>query len=821
MTTERLALLVDLGRVLGSSLDYVQAVKELAGALVPAVADLCLVVVMDEPGGPRRVALAGSDAESTALLESVREAPIDSRIRAVAELAMRSGRAQLISDYVSYVTPDNPDRPDHVALARLAPSATIVAPLVVRGAAFGVITLAMVRRSGRRFEDADLRFAEELGQRIGLAIDNARVHTQLRLREGQLALALEVAPVRLFSQDAQLRYTLIQGGGRVPAEHALGKTDRDLFAPADAEPIIALKRRVLETGLGARGIVHVTGPSGLLHYDQTIEPVRDAAGHVVGITGASWDVTEQWRLIEQREVAEARTRQLIEDAPEPYILVEPDGRIVDVNAAFSALLDYTRDELLGMAEVDLVVAEAAAAERPPREPGTIVVAEWQLRHKRGASVDVEMNAKVLPGGRRQGFARDIRDRKRAERDRERMLELEQQHRARLQLLREATLVISAFDEHSSGLQSVLQRVVDQARLLACADYAAIGIGTDPDRPFAPWVWSGMSAEVAAAIGASPRARGVLGWVAQHDEPLRVSRLHDHHASGGVPPGHPPMDAFLGVPVRRDGRAIGNLYLARSPGRDAFVEEDQAMVELLAGHAAIAIENARLYDERQTAVRAREDVIAIVSHDLKNPLNSIALRELQLSRTQSDPKLLAHERSVRQSVAMMQRIVRGLLDASSLDLGQLRLAVGAYDLRELVGEVVDVLAPIANDRGVRIDVRIPALPPQRFDRERILQTVYNLTGNAVKFTPAGGEVVITAELHDHELQVSVVDPGPGIAPEALPRIFERYFTTATGHEGTGLGLYIAKGVVEAHGGRIWGESTLGEGTAFHFALPAAG
>ena len=363
-----------------------------------------------------------------------------------------------------------------------------------------------------------------------------------------------------------------------------------------------------------------------------------------------------------------------------------------------------------------------------------------------------------------------------------------------------------------------QRVVDQARRLAGAAYAAIGIGTDPDRPFDPWVWSGLSVEAAAAIGATPRARGLLGWVARQGEPLRVPRLQDHAASGGVPIGHPPMEALLAVPIVREGRSIGNLYLANKPGREPFTREDEAIVALLAGHAAIAIENARLYDERQTAVRVRDDVMAVVSHDLRSPLNAIELRATLLARTGTDPTVLAQTRSVRRSVAMMQRMIQGLLDGASLATGELRLEIGPHDFGGLVEDVVEVLTPLASDRDVRIEVRIPELPPQRFDRERLLQTLYNLTGNAVKFTPAGGLVVIAAALGDHGLEVSVSDTGTGIAPEALPRIFDRYFTTAKGHEGTGFGLYIAKGVIAAHGGRIRVDSTLGLGSSFHFTLP---
>ena len=520
--------------------------------------------------------------------------------------------------------------------------------------------------------------------------------------------------------------------------------------------------------------------------------------------------------------SEAHARRLIEDAPEPYFLRAVDGRYIDLNEAASTLLGYSREELLAMDGSVLVLPEdlpRLAATRAAQPPGTVSVNEWRLLRKTGELVDVETKTKILPDGRRQGFMRDITGRKEAERERARILELERRHAERLEALRESTLVISSIEHLTAdGVRSVLQRVVDQARLLVGADYAAIGIGTDPDQAFDPWVWSGLSAEQAAAIGAPPHARGVLGWVARQGEPLRLHRLQAHHASGGVPVGHPLMQAFLGTPIIREGRSIGNLYLAKKPEREVFTPEDHTIVALLAGHAAIAIENARLYDERQAAVRVREEVIAVVSHDLKTPLSAIELRASLLARTQTDPDVVKQARSVRRSVAMMQRMIRGLLDGASLASGQLRLDIGAHDLGEVVDDVVEVLTPIASEREVKLEARIPALASLRFDRERLVQTVYNLAGNAVKFTPAGGSVVIEAVLRDDELEVSVTDTGTGIAPETLPRIFDRYFTTAKGHEGTGLGLYIAKGVIAAHGGRIWVDSTLGVGSSFYFTLP---
>jgi len=819
----RLALLVELGGFLGASLDLDTVRRDVVGVLVPAFADLCSIVLDGEGGELRRSGWRAVDG-ATELLGRCMAAPLSPRVAAAWARALATGRAQLFGDFQSYLSADHGARDEYaVVVEQLGITSALVTPLIAHGKPAGVLSFGMLARSGRAFGAADAVLAEEIGRRVGQAIDNARVHTRLRESEARLDLALSTAPVRVFCQDGDLRYTLVQGGGRIAAENALGKTDREMLPPTAAAQLTALKREVLVSGRSARQTISLSLGGDTLHYDLAIEPLRDDAGRVIGVTGASWDVTEHHRLAARLATAEAQARRLIDDAPEPYFIASPDGRFVDVNAATCALLGFGRGELVGMPIAALIPAEdqpRLTATIAQLEPGLVSNQEWRLRTRAGELVDVEINATVLPDGHRQGFARDITARKCAERERERLLASERRQSQQLAILRESALAIAAIEERASeGVHRVLQRVADQARLLTEADYAAVGIGTDPDAPFTPWVWSGLAADHSDEIGRTPRPVGVLGWVARHGELLRVPRVADHPESSGLPAGHPPVGAFLGVPIVREGRTIGNLYLAKRPDGEPFTPEDQQVIGLLAGHAAIAIENARLLDEREAAIRAREELIAVVSHDLKSPLNAIELREHRLASRRNEPELVAHARSVRRSVAMMQRMIRGLLDSASLSRGKLRLDVEANDLRELVDEVVELLTPIAGDRDVRIDVRLPPLGAQRFDRERVLQTLYNLTGNAVKFTPAGGDVVISAELRERELVITVSDTGPGIAPDVLPRIFDRYFTTAKGHEGTGLGLFIAKGVAEAHGGRIWVDSVPGKGSAFHVALPA--
>ncbi|HSN28260.1 MAG TPA: ATP-binding protein [Kofleriaceae bacterium] len=227
---------------------------------------------------------------------------------------------------------------------------------------------------------------------------------------------------------------------------------------------------------------------------------------------------------------------------------------------------------------------------------------------------------------------------------------------------------------------------------------------------------------------------------------------------------------------------------------------------------------RLEEERLVSLRAREQLIAIVAHDLRNPLNAIELRVRLLEKGVTDGRQREHLHSLRRSVAMMQRQIHGLLDAASVQAGRLELHVGEHDLHDVAAEVIDVLGPVAADQEITFTSEVPKGLVRRIDRDRIAQVVYNLVGNALKFTPGGGHITILAERRDDAVAVTVRDTGAGIASEALPHIFERFYTSGGRTAGTGLGLDIAKALVEAHGGEIAVTSRPGEGSAFTFTLP---
>ncbi|WP_375770178.1 HAMP domain-containing histidine kinase [Archangium gephyra] len=229
-------------------------------------------------------------------------------------------------------------------------------------------------------------------------------------------------------------------------------------------------------------------------------------------------------------------------------------------------------------------------------------------------------------------------------------------------------------------------------------------------------------------------------------------------------------------------------------------------------------------EAQRAVRTREEVLAIVSHDLKNPLGSISLTT-QLMRRLLPPgaegeRLLKHTHTIERSVERMDRLIKDLLDMASLQAGQFKLVLGRYAVDDLVRDGLVLLEPLAIEKRVELRTR---LPRERYwvecDRDRFFQVLSNLVGNALKFTPEGGTVTVQVVPGEGFIRFCVKDTGPGIPAEALPHLFEPFWQVeGTGKKGTGLGLTISRGLVMAHGGSLEVESEQGQGSTFSFTLP---
>jgi PAS domain S-box-containing protein len=285
----------------------------------------------------------------------------------------------------------------------------------------------------------------------------------------------------------------------------------------------------------------------------------------------------------------------------------------------------------------------------------------------------------------------------------------------------------------------------------------------------------------------------------------------------------PRDGVI-LPLVARGQRLGVMALYRESL--LYSDNEVFLAEEIARRAALAIDNARLYDLVHVGIRARDDMIGIVAHDLRNPVNAVKmLTGVMLDHQREEPlssEIVEYATVIRQAAEQMDSLIRDLLDVTRVEAGRLRVDAIVENTEELLSDALRTLAPVANQKSVRL--RLSAhddLPPVLADRERIAQAISNLVGNAVKFSEAGSEIHVGVSVEPREVVFSVRDTGHGMTPEQLSHAFDRFWQSSrTDRQGAGLGLAITKGIVEAHGGRIWAESRAGEGSTFFFTLPSA-
>jgi PAS domain S-box-containing protein len=276
-------------------------------------------------------------------------------------------------------------------------------------------------------------------------------------------------------------------------------------------------------------------------------------------------------------------------------------------------------------------------------------------------------------------------------------------------------------------------------------------------------------------------------------------------------------------VARD-QQVGVLTLMRSVSLGARDPSELVVAQNFAARAALAIDNARLYHDARRATVARDEVLGVVSHDLRNPLSAIAMCSRVLIDTPPTEASARRElaKTIQDSTAWMSRMIQDLLDVSAIERGVLSIVCRSEELVPILSRAAGLFTRTAAERGVTLSVDpTTPLPPIHVDAERMVQAVANIIGNAVKFTSSGGTVTVGARMLGSNIDVSIEDSGTGIPDGELPHIFDRYWHSRGSAAGTGLGLAIARGIVEAHGGHITVSSTYGVGSRFSILLPHEG
>lgn len=274
-----------------------------------------------------------------------------------------------------------------------------------------------------------------------------------------------------------------------------------------------------------------------------------------------------------------------------------------------------------------------------------------------------------------------------------------------------------------------------------------------------------------------------------------------------------------VPMSTGERTLGAFTLVSGSSQRRYDEGDLALATEVARRAALAVENARSYAAAREAIRARDRLITIVAHDLRNPLSAIGiLATLLRERHERDVETARDLETIGHAIDRMKHMIADLLDMSRIEAGRFSLEREPTRVTALIDGVIATYEALAIERGILLRAGAVSDATVSCDPARIDQVLDNLVGNALKFCRRDDTVTLGVQLDGTRARFQVADTGPGIAPDDLPHIFEMFWSTGTG--GIGIGLHVSKRIVEAHGGQIWAESRPGRGTTVSFTLPLA-
>jgi PAS domain S-box-containing protein len=550
-------------------------------------------------------------------------------------------------------------------------------------------------------------------------------------------------------------------------------------------------------------------------------------GAIVRAWGTQRDVTDRRRMEAERRQA-SELVQLVTDAlPSLVSFVDRECRYVFVNAAYEGWRGQRREELVGKHVRDVLGEEGWGTIKHHVEKalaGQSVRFETRIMYPTGMrDIDVMYVPQRGPDGAVEGFVALVND-----------VTERRAHEARDRFLSDAAATLGSSLDYETTLQRLARLSVP-----LIADWCAIDM-LDADgnvrRLVAAHTDARMEAQakrIMELYPARPGDAGIMAVLASHrselysdiPEALLIGQSHDAQ--------HLRMLRELGlrsmmiVPLVARERTLGAITFVQAESDRRFSEADLAFAEDLARRAALAVDNAALYREAQTANRLKDEFLATVSHELRTPLNAIlGWSQLLRSGTTEAGELEHGLDTIERNARAQAQLIEDLLDISRIITGKLRLDVRPIELAPVVQAAVESVRPAAEAKGVRLQVVLdPKAGPISGDANRLQQVVWNLLVNAIKFTPRDGRVGVSLQRVNSHVEIAVNDTGEGIDPEILPQIFDRFrqadATTTRRHGGLGLGLSIVRHLVELHGGTVHAESAgANQGALLTVKLPLA-
>lgn len=637
------------------------------------------------------------------------------------------------------------------------------------------------------------------------------------------------------------------------AEEAVGQPITIIIPPdhLDEEPKILARLRAGER-IEHFETVRQRKDGTRLDIALTVSPIIGPHGEIIGASKIAHDISAQRQADRAREEASERLKLALDAAHLGDWMWDARSNLVTLSDTAARIIGVppempmNRDELRKLLEVDdreraRITAETALANHTDYE------IEYRLKRPDNSETWISAKGRGIYDEHgaiigQLGFVQDISARKAAE-------ETLREQADALRTLNEVGKVISA----ELDLHKTVQAVTDAATELTGAHFGSFfyNVFNEEDASYMLYTLAGVPREAFADFP-MPRNTDLFGPTFRGEGVVRISDVKKDPRYGknspyyGMPEGHLPVTSYLAVPVvSRSCEVLGGLFFGH-PEPDIFTERDEIVVAGLALQAAVAMDNARLYEtakraraeaekaaaekerlyrQAEESSRLKEEFLATISHELRTPLSAILgwTRMLRLGQLSEENAVKALDTIERNARAQAQ-LVDDLLDVSRIVTGKLRMDVQPADPNAFIDAAVEAVRPAAEAKGVRvqkvIDTGAISIPG---DPVRLQQVVWNLLSNAIKFTPRGGRVQIRSERVNSHLEIVVSDTGQGIAADFLPHVFDRFRQadqkTSRSHGGMGLGLAIVRHLVEMHGGSVRAMSDgEGHGSTFTVMLP---
>jgi PAS domain S-box-containing protein len=538
--------------------------------------------------------------------------------------------------------------------------------------------------------------------------------------------------------------------------------------------------------------------------------------HQIELELQNRELREAQQLLEE---SRSRYADLFDRAPIGYCTFTQDGAIGEVNLTGAAMLGIRRERLAADSFAPLL----ASGERQRLaqhlhdcfEQGREVTTELTLRITEHGPLIVQMASTPVfgLGGKVVATRTTLTD----------ISALKHSERVLRFLVAASETLVSGLD-YEATLSEVVRQTVP-----AFADVCALDLLADDGRvrrleiAFADTSHTELAHRLKHVADPAPED-SMQAHVLRSGAPLLILDRSAASVTTVMLEAAGPARSVMVIPIAIRGRVLGVMTFVMTDSNRVYSPKELTLALDLGRRAALAIDNGRAYRAAQSAAQSRDEVLAVVAHDLKSPLSAIALGASSLLTRAADDDRRGGRRqleAIRRASERMARMIADLVDVTSLEAGHLSIQLAEHAAHDLLTDAAALLQAAAQAKGIvfRVEPPLDGLTVA-CDRGRLLQVLANLGDNAIKFTPREHTVVLSASRTGEWTEFSVCDTGPGIEKDALPRVFERYWQAAAGaHKGSGLGLYIAKRLVRAQGGDISVESQPGVSTTFRVVLPS--